>query len=448
MTCRLVRPARGSAVFRSLGTLVAALGALFLAGCGHVAPVHRGLLASTRALEPASQPPTGTGDGAAPRTTPTEPVGAPATLEDASKKSASLETSGYLDSDRVAVLTPAISGTIENVVDGASLHGSYLVDVVSAASVDIIATASKRWHEVRHAGTLSGEYKPHNLGVGFSAAVSSEPDYLSYGGAGHLSYDLNEKNTTLFFGYGYGHDTAGRGGTPFTVFARPLQRGSFVGGVNQIIDASTLASFSLSVIIENGDQSKPYRYVPMFSPAEAANVPLGASINYVNSHRLFERPLEQLPLSRRRFAFSSELAHRFEASTIRANERLYVDTWGLKASTTDARWFFDLGDRVRVWPHTRFHVQTPTVFWQRAYVSEPAPAWSLPQYRTGDRELGPLWSADGGGGTKVFLGSAENPHLFAIGLEADVIYTAYLDDLFITNRTAFLGALTLTVGEQ
>src|SRR4029077_10637004 len=110
-------------------------------------------------------------------------------------------------------------------------------------------------------------------------------------------------------------------------------------------------------IIENGDQSKPYRYIPLFSPEEAANVPKGASIDYVNAHRTFERPLEQLPLSRKRYAIAGDLAHRFETSTIRASERLYFDSWGVKASTTDARWFFDIGTRVRVWPHLRFHGQ-------------------------------------------------------------------------------------------
>jgi hypothetical protein len=322
-----------------------------------------------------------------------------------------------------------------------------LVDVVSAASVDIIATASRRWHEVRHAGTLSGEYKPRDLGVGFSASVSNEPDYFSYGAAGHLSYDLDEKNTSLFFGYGYGHDTIGRGGTPFTTFARSLQRGSFMLGVDQVMGPSTLASLSFGAIIENGDQSKPYRYVPMFSAAEAAKVPVGASLEYVNTHRLFERPLEQLPLARRRYSITGQIAQRLESSTLRASERLYVDNWGVKASTTDARWFYDATERLRLWPHLRFHAQTPVVFWQRAYVSEGAPGFSLPEFRTGDRELGPLWAVTGGGGAKVFLGSAAHPRFFSIALEVDAVYTSYLDDLFISSRTGVLGSITLQLEE-
>jgi hypothetical protein len=258
---------------------------------------------------------------------------------------------------------------------------------------------------------------------------------------------VNEKNTSLFFGYGYSHDQSGRRGTPFTVFSRTIKRGSFLLGLDQLLDASTIASFAFTALLEAGDQSKPYRYIPMFSAAEAANVPAGASATYVNDHRLFERPLEQLPLARHRFALSGELAHRFDGSTLRASERFYVDDWGLKASTSDARWFFDVGERLRLWPHLRANVQSATTFWKRAYVSDPS-GWSLPQFRTGDRELGPLWAMTGGGGAKIFLGSASRPHSFALGIEGDANYTSYLDDLYITSRMSFLGVMTLSVGEE
>ena len=426
----------------ALGTILV----LSTTGCARTGRATVASAARLRSADPNASAPVGSGNGV-PESRPAQTERLAAGIEDTSKKRASLETAAYTDTDRVTIFTPAISGTIENVVDGATLQGSYLVDVVSAASVDIIATASRRWHEVRHAGSLSGEYKPRDLGVGFSASVSNEPDYFSYGASGHLSYDLDEKNTSVFFGYGYGHDTIGRSGTPFTTFARALQRGSFLLGVDQVMGPSTLASLSFGAIIENGDQSKPYRYIPMFSAAEAAKVGPGASIEYVNAHRLFERPLEQLPLARRRFSLTGQVAQRLESSTIRASERAYVDNWGVKASTTDARWLFDVAERLRVWPHFRFHAQTPVVFWQRAYVSEGQTGFSLPEFRTGDRELGPVWAVTGGAGTKVFLGSSAHPHFFAIAFEADAVYTSYLDDLFLSSRTGVLGSITLQLEE-
>jgi hypothetical protein len=367
-------------------------------------------------------------------------------LEDTASKRASIELAVYNDSDHVTVVTPSVNVGIDN-VSGASLNGSYLVDVASAASVDIVSTASSRWQEVRQAGTLSGLYKPHDFGVGVGGSVSREPDYLSYGGYALVVKDFDEKNWTTTFGYGASHDTIGRCGaggacTPFSVFSRDLSRGSFNGGLAFVIDRISLASVTLDVVIENGDQSKPYRYIPMFSPGVAPTVPKGASIDWVNANRLPERPLEQLPLERHRAALTGHYARRLDGSTLRLEERLYNDDWGLLASTTDARWVFDLGSRFEIWPHARFHAQTSVTFWQRAYVSESATGWNLPEYRTGDRELGPLWTFGGGLGLRMYLGNDANPQRWTLQLTWDGMYTSFLDDLYVTERTATLGALT------
>ena len=63
------------------------------------------------------------------------------------------------------------------------------------------------------------------FGIAVGGSVSSEPDYLSYGAYATVTKDFDEKNRTLFFGYGSSHDTIGRCGdsglcTPFSVFAR------------------------------------------------------------------------------------------------------------------------------------------------------------------------------------------------------------------------------------
>jgi hypothetical protein len=369
------------------------------------------------------------------------------TLEDPTTKRASMEFASYTDSDHITVVTPSIAMSVEN-ASGASLHATYLVDVVSAASVDIVSTASSRWKEVRHAGTVEAEYKPHDFGVSIGSSVSSEPDYLSYGAHVIVTKDFDQKNWTLFFGYGFTHDVIGRCGdngtcTPFSVFSRDLQRGSFNGGVDIVLDRVSLVSITGDLIVENGDQSKPYRYVPMFAPDIAASLPKGASIDMVNQARLPERPLEQLPLSRRRTALTARYARRLDTSTLRLEERFYDDSWGLAASSSDVRWIFDLGRRFAIWPHARFHVQDSVSFWQRAYVSGPAPGWNLPEYRTGDRELGPLWTFEGGFGVKWYLGSEDEPDTWALQLTSDAMYTSFLDDLYLTSRTAVLGALGL-----
>ena len=338
-------------------------------------------------------------------------------------------------------------------MSGASLAATYLVDIVSAASADIVSTASSRWQEVRQAGTLSGQYKPHDFGIGVGGSVSREPDYLSYGAYATVVKDFDEKNWTVEFGYGFSHDTAGVCGadgacTPFSVFSRNLERGSFNGGLAWVVDRASLASLTADLVIENGDQSKPYRYIPMFSPAVAAAMPNGASIDVVNSVRLPERPLEQLPLERHRFAITGRYAHRYDASTLRLEERIYDDDWGLVASSTDARWIFDLGKRFALWPHARFHVQKAVSFWEKAYVSDnpngSPNTWDIPLYRTGDRELGPLWTTEGGFGFKWYLGGAADPRTLQLGFTGDAMYTAFTDDLYL-DATASPSSARITL---
>ena len=404
---------------------------------------------------PAAQ---GASDADAPdrSSTPSADAGAPSgkqgtSIEDTATKIAAFEMAAYDDTDHVTVFTPSVALGIEN-VSGAALHATYLVDVVSAASADIVSTASPRWEEVRQAGSLSAGYKPHDLGITAGGSISREPDYLSYGAYATLTKDVNEKNWTFFFGYGFSHDRIGRCGnggvcTPFSVFSRELQRGSFNGGVDIVINEASLGSLVADVVIENGDQSKPYRYIPMFSSMVAGTVAKGASIDWVNANRLQERPLEQLPLTRQRFSLTGRYAHRLDASTLRLEERVYRDTWGLLASSSDARWIFDLGRRWALWPHARFHVQSSVSFWQLAYVSVNPPTsgmsgWNLPEYRTGDRELGPLWTTGGGFGVKWYLGSDAVPEQWALQLTGDGMYTAFLDDLYLSHRIAGLAALS------
>src|SRR5262245_27253799 len=71
---------------------------------------------------------------------------------------ASAEVGAYADSVAVEVLTPTVAGSVESPTAGWRVDGHYLVDVVTAASPDIVATASRRWTEVRQAGHIGGRY--------------------------------------------------------------------------------------------------------------------------------------------------------------------------------------------------------------------------------------------------------------------------------------------------
>lgn len=361
-------------------------------------------------------------------------------------KKAAAELAVYEDTNAVQVVTSSLRAGMNDPLRGWSANGSYLVDVVSAASVDVVSTASGPWREVRHAGTLGARYKPNTVGVEATGAVSREPDYLAASGGLLASVDLHQKTITPMLGYTYGHETAGRTGTPFSVYSLEFQRHTLSAGVELVLDEMTTLTIAANAILESGDQSKPYRYLPLFAADVAARIQPGASFAVVNEARLPGRISERLPDLRRRGALSLRLARRLARSTFLLNGRLYTDDWGLKAATTDLRLVFDVTDRLEAWGHLRGHVQSSVDFWQRAYTAEIASdGMGAPTYRSGDRELSSLATGTGGGGVRWYLTSKTSDPRWSVGLQADVWLTVFRDTLYIRDRWAYLDAVDVTV---
>lgn len=352
-----------------------------------------------------------------------------------------LEFMTYHDNTQVNVWAPALAVSLENPTSGWSVNGAFLVDVVSTASPDIVATASRRFDQKRFGGSLAGQYKIGPAKIGLNGEVSGESDYLARSVGVSGSADLRDKTVTPTLAYNIGFDVLGRGDTPYDVFSRDLMRHEINAGVSVILDASTVVVGGGTAQIELGDTSKPYRYIPMFTADDAKRVPRGATAELVSSTKLAPAPLEQLPDSRYRFALAGGIRRRFDTATIRADERLYIDTWGLKASTTDARFFYDFKNKLRVGPHLRFHIQSPVAFWQRAYSAAPqAGGWELPKFRTGDRELGPLFGVTAGASVRYPISD-----MFAAQIQVEGIYTQFLDHIYVVDR---LGLFTTTTIEM
>ena len=356
---------------------------------------------------------------------------------------ATTEVAGYTDSVGVSVFTPSVGASVDSPTSGWGANGRYLVDVVSAASPDIVATASPRWSEVRHAGNLGARYKPGRFGIGLGGAASYTPDYLAMSGNVQLVQELDDKNLTLVEGYSFGRDTIGRVGTPFSVFSRELTTHAFTLGLSRVVNPALVVGLYADAMFERGDQSKPYRYIPIFAPEIAPTVPRGASAITVADSRLVARPIEQLPLARDRWAVTGRMGWRTEHTTLRLEQRLYTDSWNLKATTTDLRWFVDVAERVTIWPHLRVHVQSGADFWQRAYSARSAS--DLPALRTGDRELGPLSNFGLGGGIRFALGKAGAKDDLVLSFTGDGTWTSFTDAIYVKDRFSGLGATTLEV---
>lgn len=346
------------------------------------------------------------------------------------------DVSGYLDNQAVEVISPGITIGAESATDGWGLQGSFLVDVVTAASPDIVATASPKWRETRYVPGASGHKKFSDVDVSLSGGASIEPDYLAISAGAGIAVDLRDKTIIPAFRYGFGYDIAGRFGTPFSVFSNKIHRHSLTAATTLVLDKETILVPTFDTVLEFGNTSKPYRYLPTFTAAQAGSVENGASIEEVNRTRTQVRLNEVVPDTRQRYAGSALFARRFSGFTLRVDERLYIDSWGVMATTTDSTLPIDLGDYVRIWPHVRFHAQKGADFWERAYVVTPTAAGiEAPTLRAGDRELGPMLGMTGGGGARF------GDDTMGLTVQVDAFYTMFLDHLYASDRLAGFGGL-------
>lgn len=354
---------------------------------------------------------------------------------------AALEGSGYGDTLSVLVFSPAVRASVTSPTQGWNVSAGYLVDMISAASPDFVSTASPRGKDTRHAGNVSGGYKPGRFGFEAGGALSDESDYTSRSGNVAVLGDFADKLVTPRIGYAYTHDTIGRGGTPYDVFSHTLRAHEVNGGSSFVLSPKTLLVAGVTVGFERGDQSKPYRLIPMF--ARDVNVPRAASADLVNQLRLPVRPYEQLPLERDRYALGIRLIRRFGAGTLRLEQRLYRDSWEILASSTDARFLLDVGSRLTIGPHARFHIQSNARFFQRVYHAETEPQLKLPVYRTTDRELGPLNAITGGLSAWLRLTDEHASPGLLLYASGDVMSTRYVDSLYVSSRLAAYGTMGL-----
>lgn len=361
---------------------------------------------------------------------------------------AAIDLSGYSDTNSVAVYTPGINASVVSPTAGWNVGGSFIIDAVSAASPDIVSTASPPFEEFRYGGGFTGGYKPGLYGAQGSVNISSSPDYVSYTGGLRLTADLNDKLITPTIGYAYSYDKIGRGPNNYQNNFNPLKgkldTHEFEAGITFVMSPTAVLLVGGTVSFERGDQSQPYRYIAMFDPVTVAPfVPNGATVDLVNRTRLPVRPLEQLPTERDRVAIGARFNKRINNATLRLEQRFYHDTWSLNASSTDMRYMVDLSRHLRVWPHARVHAQSGVNFFQLAYSADldPNGGITLPLYRTGDRELAPLITGTGGGGLRIGLGEPEGEIKYGITVVGDVMYTRFLKALYVTTRTAVYGSV-------
>ncbi len=347
------------------------------------------------------------------------------------------DTQIYDDSDNVTVVSPQVAVHRKLDDDGGEVSARGSVDIISAASVDVVSHASTRFNEVRTEADLSVSKAFGDLLPQLGYRLSVEPDYEANGVNGSLATRLGSSDTTLSFGYGIDFDRVGRTHTPFSVFSKSLVVHTGDVSLTQVIDPETVLRGVYTLTVESGYLAKPYRYVPLFDQAgidaaKADGVTLG--LDTFDRYRLPVRPPENVPDLRIGHAFSLRALRYVRAihGSLRLDYQLYVDSWGIVAHTVEPVVAVHLSRQTILSLYARLYLQQKgATFWQRTYVvSQPN---AIPRYRTLDRELSRYFSITGGARIEW------DGDPWAVYAQAGLMYTHWPEFLLLDHRYALIG---------
>ncbi len=233
----------------------------------------------------------------------------------------------------------------KSVGDKVSLSGSYTVDMVSNASIDVVTTASP-FRESRTAYSLGMDYVVRDTTLKLSRSSSREPDYT----ADALSFDIAQEvfgnMSTVSMGFTRGWDKVGRKYEGFFDQARHWQ---YRLGLTQVLSPTWLASLNFEAVSDDGYLGSPYRVARVFGAA----VP------------------ERNPRTRSSRAISVRATGTLESGgAVRADYRYYWDTWAIKAHTLELGYSRYLGAAWLGDAFVRLHTQNSALFYSDNATSE------------------------------------------------------------------------------
>jgi hypothetical protein len=219
-----------------------------------------------------------------------------------------------------------------------SLSGSYYVDMVSNASIDVVTTASP-YKETRNEYNLGVDYVVRDATVSLTTSNSKEPDYLAASTSLDVAQEVFGGMTTLSLGYTRGHDKVGKKGEGFIDDATHWR---YRFGMTQILTPAWIASLNWEAVSDDGFLGSPYRAARVF----------GATI------------LERNPRTRSskavKFRVLGEVA---TGHAVRLEYRYFWDTWDIKAHTTELGYARQFNDRWLVDWYGRYYTQNRALFY-------------------------------------------------------------------------------------
>ncbi len=283
-----------------------------------------------------------------------------------------------------------------------SVMASYYADIVSNASIDVVTTAS-RYHEKRIERSVGLDYVYRDVLVSLKADKSEEPDYTAERSGIDVTEELNGGNTTIWVGYTRGNDTVGRHGSPN--FSATANHWQYRLGESQVLSPVWVMSVSFEADSDGGYLASPYR---------SARV-LGALVP------------ETAPSTRSSRALALRSSYSLDALTaIRAEFRMYNDSWDVRAGSVEAGLARHLGPDWLVEGYARRYAQQHALFYSDNFSS-------VLTYMSRNRQLSTFHSL--GAGLKAGATVARAPGRYEVQVHAGYEWLRYDYQDFTDLRT-------------
>jgi len=234
-----------------------------------------------------------------------------------------------------------------------SVSGQYYVDSVSAASVDVLATASE-YKEERTELTAGVDYLYERSILSLGFTNSSENDYEANTVYFSVSQEFFGGMSTITLGYANGWDEVGQRGNDS--FEEDADRRNYQLGLSQVITTNSLLGFDLEVVTDEGFLQNPYRQNRYIDPGNPNN---------------FLYQAERYPETRTSYSLAARgLYYLPYRASIRAEYRYYGDTWGIGSNTYELAYVHALNPRWTLEGKARYYDQDQADFYSDLYAFE------------------------------------------------------------------------------
>ncbi len=279
-----------------------------------------------------------------------------------------------------------------SIFDKVALTGTYYVDAVSNASIDVVTTASP-YRETRHEFGLSADYAYRDALITFGLMTSHEPDYVANTGSLDVTQEVFGGMTTIAFGFTRASDQVKKHNEPD--FAATAKHWQYRLGATQILTPRWLMSANFEALSDDGYLGSPYRVARVF----------GAAVPERNPSTRSGRAIK--------LRLVGDLGSR---DAMHVEYRYFRDTWEIKAHTAEIGYSRYFGENWLADAFYRYYTQQHALFYSDNATSETT-------YISRNRQLSTF--NDMGLGAKLSYNLRRVPGRYDLKLNGSYEYTRF-----------------------